>query len=474
MSMTYQERIFQRARIELARRDFYEFCRTQQPGFYKDETIRGYLKTLADTFQDFYENDDHDVLVVNMPPRTAKSLTASNFTKWALGRDPSLSIMTASYNQELSSSFSKSVRDAIMTEKADEDIIVYSDIFPETRLKDDEAAKMKWALEGHYNSYMATSPGGTATGFGADLLIVDDLIKSADEAFNMRVLNSHWRWFNDTMLSRLERGAKVFIIMTRWHEKDLAGRILDGHLSEFRVRSVIMPAQLPNGEMLCDDVLNEDEYRKKTVSLDPAIASANYQQKTLNVKGRLYSQGFQTYRTLPAPTEIDSIRAYIDTADTGKDFTAGFIYAVTHDKQAYVLDTIYTREPMEVTEPLTVRKLHNNAVKLATIESNNGGRGFARNVERGLMDMFGSNETVIQTFHQSKNKEARILTNATWLQRNVFFPDGWEHDWPALYHDLMNYERVGKNEHDDAQDALTGIAETINEGVRVQLFTGGI
>ncbi|WP_409349383.1 phage terminase large subunit [Streptococcus pneumoniae] len=153
--------------------------------------------------------------------------------------------------------------------------------------------------------------------------------------------------------------------------------------------------------------------------------------------------------------------AYTDTADTGKDYLASYIYGETMDKEAYILDILFTKEPMEVTEPLLARKLVENEVNLCWIESNNGGRGFARNVERLMRENHGTNQTTVKWFHQSKNKQARILTNATWLMEHVYFPEGWRNRWPELYKSLMTYQREGRNAHDDAQDALTGIAEKI-------------
>ena len=100
-------------------------------------------------------------------------------SQWLFGRDPSEQIMTGSYNETLSTTFARAVRDGIAEERFDPSRIVFSDIFPQTRIKYGEAAAGKWALEGQYASYLATSPGGTATDFGARKLILDDLIKKA-------------------------------------------------------------------------------------------------------------------------------------------------------------------------------------------------------------------------------------------------------------------------------------------------------
>ena len=448
--------IRQQARFELARRDFFYYCQLMAGDFYK--TDRTYLKQLCDSFQDFMSDDEHNVLVVNIGPRHGKSRTAGMFVQWLLGNDNSKKIMTGSYNETLSTVFSKSVRNAIQETKADDSITVFSDIFPETKIKHGDGAMNLWSLEKGYNNYLATSPSGTATGFGADVIIIDDLIKSALEANNANILEGHWEWFTNTMLSRLEEGGKLIIIMTRWHSEDLAGKALSKlPESGYSVKHVSMKTyDEETDSMLCEEVLSKESYFRKVKAMGADIASANYQQEPIDIKGRLYS-GFKTYVDKPT---FKRISAYTDTADTGKDYLASYIYGETMDKEAYILDVVFTKEPMEVTEPLLARKLIENEVNLCWIESNNGGRGFARNVERLMRDN-GSNYTTIKWFYQSKNKQARILTNATWLMEHVYFPDGWRNRWPELHQNLMTYQRDGKNAHDDAQDALTGIAEKI-------------
>lgn len=92
--------------------------------------------------------------------------------------------MTGSYNETLSTTFSKNVRDTISEEKGDASRVIYSDIFPTTKIKKGDGAMNLWSLEGGYANYLATSPTGTATGFGCDLMIIDDVIKNYDEACN--------------------------------------------------------------------------------------------------------------------------------------------------------------------------------------------------------------------------------------------------------------------------------------------------
>ncbi|HHQ3704459.1 phage terminase large subunit [Streptococcus pneumoniae] len=445
------------AQLELARRNFFYYCQLMAGDFYKSERI--YLKQLCDSFQNFMSDDEHNVLIINIGPRHSKSRTAGMFVQWLLGNDNTKKIMTGSYNDTLSTVFSKSVRNAIQEEKADDSITVFSDIFPDTKIKRGDGAMNLWSLEKGYNNYLATSPGGTATGFGADVIIIDDLIKSALEANNANILEGHWEWFTNTMLSRFEEGGKLIIIMTRWHSEDLAGKALSKlPESGYSVKHISMRTYDEETDtMLCEDVLSKESYFRKVKAMGADIASANYQQEPIDIKGRLYSE-FKTYVDRPI---FKRISAYTDTADTGKDYLASYIYGETMDKEAYILDILFTKEPMEVTEPLLARKLVENEVNLCWIESNNGGRGFARNVERLMRENHGTNQTTVKWFHQSKNKQARILTNATWLMEHVYFPEGWRNRWPELYKSLMTYQREGRNAHDDAQDALTGIAEKI-------------
>lgn len=458
------------AQIALAKLDFLEYCHLKSPDFYRYN--RKYLVEIADDLQAFSESDD-DVLIFNMPPRHGKSRTAGNFVEWLLGNNPNMKIMTGSYNETLSTTFSKSVRNTIQEVKADQNRAVYSDIFPGIHIKQGDGAMNLWSLEGQHFSYLATSPTGTSTGFGADYIIIDDLIKNSLEANNANVLNGHWEWFTNTMLSRLESNGKIILIMTRWHSQDLAGRALE-ELPKlgYKVRHVNLKALQDDGSMLCEDVLSRREYDRKTKTMGEDIASANYQQEPIDLQGKLYSK-LKTYQANSKPA-FKRIASYTDTADQGADFLASFIYGETFDNEAYILDVIYTKDGMEVTEPLLAKKLYENEVNLAHIESNNGGRGYARSVERILKDKYHSNKTKINWFHQNKNKQARILSHTTWVMDHIFFPEGWRNKWPELYTALSTYQREGKNAHDDAPDALTGIAEKIGTSVQIKTFKGGI
>ena len=370
--------------------------------------------------------------------------------------------MIGSYNETLSSTFAKQVRDMIATEQT-QGVTVYRDIFPDTKIKYGEASMNKWALEGsQVANYLATSPTGTATGFGADLIVIDDLIKNSEEAYNSNVLEKHIDWFTNTMLSRTEKGFKLIIIMTRWASNDLAGFILSNYDDVVHIN---YKAINDDGTPLDEGTLSLEDFEFKTKNMAKEIVYANYQQEPIDIKGRLYNN-LKTYNQLPMDSNnnllFTAYKNYTDTADTGDDYLCSICYGV-YNKEAYILDVLYTKEPMEITESATAKILIENNIKEADIESNNGGRGFARAVDKHLLEKYNSNRCKVRWFHQTQNKRARILSNATWVMEHIYFPVNWADRWPEFYKAITTYQKEGKNKHDDAPDVLTGIAEKCNK-----------
>lgn len=444
------------AKKELSRREFWEYCKFTSPDFYNED--RAFLKDMAQKLQWFIEEAKEQIAVINLPPRHGKSRTATKFVQWLFGKyGASVRVMTGSYNETLSGTFAKQVRDTI-AEKPTMGITVYNDIFPHTKIKYGEASMQKWALEGSQQAnYLATSPSGTATGFGCNIMIIDDLIKNVEEAYNANTLQKQIDWFTNTMLSRTENGFKLIIIMTRWCNDDLAGFILANYDDVVHIN---YKAVQEDGSMLCDNILSKADYALKTKNMNKDIVLANYQQEPIDIKGRLYPS-FKTYTDIPKDKKGNPLFKYIlnytDTADEGSDFLCSIVYGMYNDEY-YILDVLYTKEAMEVTEPATAKMLTSHNVGCAIIESNNGGKGFARNVDRECKAL-GNKHTVVKWFHQSKNKIARILTNSASVMNNVYFPVNWQDRFPDFATALMKYQREGKNAHDDAPDALTGVYE---------------
>ncbi len=404
----------------------------------------------------------YTILIINLPPGFGKSYTAVLFATWAFGQSIKNQVITVSYNQTLSTRFAKSVRDAIEDKEiiGNDDYYVVGSFFPDVRIKQGDGAMNLWTLEGAYMSYLATSFDGAITGMRGNIGIIDDPIKNAEEAVNERVKEKHWDFYKNTFSSRMLDGAIQVIIQTRWATDDLAGKLLQ----EFPDRCYVlkMPA-LVDGKSLCEDLYSTVDLLNKKETLDEHIWLSNYMQEPIDLRGALYGE-FKTYYAIDTE-KFERVIAYVDTADTGADRLMLVIAGVI-DNLAYTMDIYYTDEAMEITEKETARRMNEYNVRECIIESNNGGRGFARNVERILKESFKNKKCMITWFHQSKNKKTRILVNATNVMEQIIMPDDWKKRFKAFYTDIVKYQRKGKNEHDDAPDGLTGLVEFVNGDVK--------
>ncbi len=381
--------------------------------------------------------------------------------------------MTGTYNTILSTKFSKQVRNIITTQHR-KDKIAFCDVFPDVKMKYGSAGAGMWGLEGNEeDNYLATAPNSSSTGIGCDFLIIDDLIKRKYEAYHADYLNQLFEdWIKDTLYSRLEGKRKILVFMTRWATKDPCGRLIEMFTEQGR-KFKLISKKAYNKEtdtMLNDTILNKQQYDLLIQTIGEDIVKANYDQEPVDLKGRLYSQ-FLEYNPADIKT-IDNrdgrivfkeVRARCDTADTGEDYLCSIVYGVTADKKAYILDIIYTQESMETTEKLVAEQLLKYNPYVFRPESNNGGRGFSRAVEK-LYRSMGGTRTLFKPYTQTLNKEARILSNATALQNIIYFPMDWKIRYRDYYESMRDYQRQGKNEHDDAQDCTTSIAEELDIG----------
>lgn len=457
--------------LRLGRENLRTFCNLRKPDFYKPE--RGYQDVLCDTLQAAYEKrlvsektgKPIKYLIINLPPGYGKSYTLANFANWAYGQDIKNKIITVSYNGTIAPEFARTTRDMVAEEPdpENEDSYTTRDFFPQVRLKYGDASVMKWALEGSYASYLATSFDGTVTGMRGNIIIIDDPIKNDKEAVNDAVKAAHFNYLKNTLSSRALPGALWVIVLTRWATDDLAGVLLEKYPDKCHVLEITaLDVDGPEGVSTCEDLFPTEDLQDKRQTLDSHIWGANYMQKPIDLEGGLYGK-FKTYDAVD-PDKFERMLNYTDTADEGSDFL-GSISGGTIGRYFYVTDIYYTEDAMETTEPETARRLQINGVRECLIESNNGGRGFARNVIRHLREL-KCFKCSVTWFHQSKNKKTRIITNASNVMEQVIMPEDWETRWPAAAEHIRKYQRKGKNDHDDIEDTLTGIVEFVNGDVK--------
>lgn len=466
--------VLRQHKIEVGRENFRTFCNLRDPKFFKP--TRKMQDILCDTLQGLYEktliNEEtglpYEILCINLPPGHGKSYTASNFVTWCYGQDVKNQVISVSYNQTLSTRFAKTTREQIEDQeiKGDPEYFVAKSFFPKLKIKQGDGAMDLWTLEGAYMSYLATSFDGSITGMRGNIALIDDPIKNKYEAMNERIKDNHWDWYKNTFLSRVLEGGIQIIIMTRWASDDLAGRVI----AEFPEKTFVlnMPVVSQEGEPLCAEILSNKGIADKRKGIDQDIFLANYMQEPIDKQGGLYGE-FQIhdFDGLRDQDAFERIFSYTDTADEGADFLASFCVGQIGE-DGYILDIYYTEEPMEITEAETARRQHIYGVREAVVESNNGGRGFARKVEEKLKDIYRNKKCRMFWFHQSKNKKTRILVNSTDAMSRLYMPRGWEKRFSEAYKDITGYQRKGKNAHDDIADALTGCIEYMNGEIKVK------
>lgn len=413
-------------------------------------------------------------LMVSMPPQHGKSVGASTLLPaYMLGLNPDLRVAIASYSASLASRFNRRVQRIIESSE-------YGQMFPQTRIKSGgrppQYVRTSDEVEvvDHTGALISVGREGSLMGNRVDCFILDDLYKDALEANSPLIRENCWEWYTSVVRTRMHNSSSELIVFTRWHEEDLIG-VLRQIEPCVEVRCWEDVERAPEGAWLC---LNLEaiktgescevdprevgealwpehqsvELLEMKRRLDPVRFEAMYQGRPSSRGGLLYGDGFAEYDTLP--NDIVRRTNYTDTADTGDDYLCSISYGVDTDGVVYVLDVVYSREPMEVTEQLVASMLIDSNTRLARIESNNGGRGFARSVQRLAP------RVKVEWFHQSSNKEARILSHSATAMHTIRFPRGWAQRWPELYTHLTTYRREFRsNRWHDAADVVTGIVE---------------
>ncbi len=404
-------------------------------------------------------------LIINIAPRYSKTeLAVKNFIAHGLALNPAAKFIHLSYSDDLALDNSEETKTIVQSPE-------FQMLFPDVQVRKRSDSKKKWYTTKGGGVY-ATSAAGQVTGFGAgqvdeeipdDLfaeggkdkfggaLIIDDPIKpeDADSEKERERVNTR---FDSTIINRVNsRNTPIIIIMQRLHERDLCGYLTEDEKHKWHVLS--LSCIKDNGDALWPFKHTIDELRE-IEARNQIVFERQYLQRPMPIEGRLYKT-FKTYQELPH----DAVRkkAVIDTADTGEDFLCKIEYMPTISGY-YLTDVYYTQQGMETTEGESAKQLTMNCVDECRIESNAGGRSFARNVERICRELF-NRSTKIEWFHQSDNKDVRIFTRAAEVQNMIYYPENWDKIWPAFAKHVKGYMATGNNLHDDAEDALTMVVE---------------
>ncbi len=285
-------------------------------------------------------------LMITLPPRHGKSMLASEFfPAWYLGQHPNRYIAHASYSQELVDGFGRKIRNQLKDE-------LYTSLFPATVLSDDSSAQNKFNT-GAGGAYFAVGVGGSLTGRGAHLLLIDDPIKDREEADSETIRQKLKDWYSSVAYTRLMPGGSIIVIQTRWHEDDLAGWLLDEHDHE-QWEVLNLPAILDEStevpKALWPDAYPLEQLLKIKQTLPPRDWEALYMQRPRAGTGADFKRGWLNYYTSVQRHGM-FVMMLVDPA-SGKrknnDYTSIWIVGLGSDENYYVLDCL--RDRLNLTE----------------------------------------------------------------------------------------------------------------------------
>lgn len=282
-------------------------------------------------------------LVISVPPRHGKSELITKYTTtWVLEHFPKLQVALASYGSELSTDFGRKVRD----------IINDNQHLLNVRLRKDSGSAHNW-LTDEGGGMISVGVNGPITGRGANVLLIDDYIKDIKEALSKTVRDSTWEWFQTTAFTRLEPGATVIIIATRWHWDDLIGRILrrnpGGKWQEIRLPALAEandPLGRPLGAPLFPERYNIDALEERLEVLGTFFFNALFQQRPENENAKLTNRSWiEAVDILPPIQELEFIRVW-DLAATpdGGDYTCGMLQAYHKRTDTIIICDVLRRQ----------------------------------------------------------------------------------------------------------------------------------
>jgi predicted phage terminase large subunit-like protein len=306
---------------EKAQIDFMAFVKEMWPGF-----IHGrHHALMARKFQDIADGKLKR-LIINMPPRHTKSEFASNMLPaWFLGKFPEKKVIQCSNTAELAVGFGRKVRNLVGSEQ-------YAKIFPNVSLRADSKAAGRWATS-HGGDYFAIGVGGTVTGKGADLLIIDDPHSEQEAKLaqgDPSVFDSVYEWYTSGPRQRLQPGGVIVVVMTRWSDKDLTGKLLKGD-TEWDI--VQLPAILPSGNALWPEFWDISELLALKEELPVYKWNAQYQQTPTGEEGALVKRDWWQRWEADRPPKCEFIIQSWDTAFTKSqraDYSACTTWGIFH------------------------------------------------------------------------------------------------------------------------------------------------
>lgn len=435
--------------IEKARDSFLAFVLFCNP----DYQVNWHHKLIAKELEDFYYSAEINRMMIFIPPQHGKSELASRyFPAWVVGKNNEIKICEASYTIDLSRGFSRDVQRIIRSDE-------FAKVFPETTIKQ-KADTDKWIpikvngddVKESRGFYKAVGVCGGLTGNSVDLGIIDDPVKDAIEANSEVYQGRAWNWYTDVFSTRLHNDSKQLLIMTRWNEADLAGKLLDSEPEKWRVLRIPAiredldfsgdPRQL--GEPLWAE-RHSLEKIMQLKSLNERTFTALYQQRPSPAEGNVIPvKNIRFYRNIP-----ENSKKYISWDLTFKDskksdFVSGQVWCVS-GVDRYLVDRVHGRYDFVKTLSVFVDlcNKHSDAIAILVEDKANGPA-----VISTLKDKVGR----LIAINPKDSKYARAQVSAKSIEAgNVLFPDLNLNPWAReVYEEMRTFPN---SPHDDDVDA---------------------
>lgn len=302
-----------------AHQDFGAYCLLMGSPSY---TMAPHHHLIADTLEKV-ERGEIKRLIISMPPRHGKTMEVSEFfPAWYFGRHPDHQIIQAGYSDDLAAASGRKVRDQFLDP-------IFHAIFPRARLNPASSSCSEFATT-EKGLYRASGIGGSITGRGAHILIIDDPIKNREEAESQVIREKHKAWFSSTAYTRLMPGGAIILVLTRWHVDDLAGWQLKEHADEgwtvLSLKAIAEsndPLGRKEGEALWPGQFSAKDLARIKRALSPRDWAALYQQSPYVPEGEMVKLSwFWRYQTLPAePFRIIQSWDTANKAKTVNDFS---------------------------------------------------------------------------------------------------------------------------------------------------------
>lgn len=388
-------------------------------------------------------------IIVSMPPRHGKSTYCSkSLPAWYLSQYPSKNVILASYEQTFAAHWGKQVRNYVQEHKQ-----------LGITLADDSLAADRWStVEG--GGMFCTGIGGPVTGRGAQLIVVDDPVKNWEEARSEVIRQNHIDWFNSTLFTRCEPNASIIVLMTRWHENDLAGYLLTEQpetWTELRLPAFAEAHDAlhrPLGAALCPQRFDERALAQIQRNVGPNVWASLYQQRPSPLEGDLFKRDMFVLGSMQP--DFDYTFVTCDTSYTDKttnDFTVAIAFGVK-ENQLFIRDVFRQRiKAADVEIPLTafIRRYAQYGFRGVYIEPK--GHGMYLNQVLPRQGIVVPSESQIKDFYSDRKSDKVIRANNAlpYLSLAKIIVNDRIPDVDILIAEALSFPR-GK--HDDFVDAL--------------------